>query len=267
MIDSIAAVFRADDSPDDPYGKVDRGAEYAARAKSMLALAARLKQLSHRYNLAVIVTNQVADKPAEALDERRLSPWERGASLAEGSLHDGLRLPALGISWALAPSSRAAPLRSKAATPCREAATLMGRCMGQGRDPMQPLWAAPPCAQVGQLRQHAAAALAPRRDQPRRPHAAARRAAARRTATRRTAPRRTAAGRMRRAATGHGALPALRRARVARAAAAIRRAAARRAASRRAARWRRAPPCSHSTPGCNRVHPGCNRVHRLQPRA
>ena len=100
MIDSIAAVFRADDSPDDPYGKVDRGAEYAARAKSMLALAARLKQLSHRYNLAVIVTNQVADKPAEALDERRLSPWERGASLAEGSLHDGLRLPALGISWA-----------------------------------------------------------------------------------------------------------------------------------------------------------------------
>ena len=59
MIDSIAAVFRADDSPDDPYGKVDRGAEYAARAKSMLALAARLKQLSHRYDLAVVVTNQV----------------------------------------------------------------------------------------------------------------------------------------------------------------------------------------------------------------
>ena len=40
-------------------GKVDRGAGYAARAKSMLALAARLKQLSHRYDLAVIVTNQV----------------------------------------------------------------------------------------------------------------------------------------------------------------------------------------------------------------
>ena len=110
MIDSIAAVFRADDSPDDPYGKVDRGAEYAARAKSMLALAARLKQLSHRYNLAVIVTNQVADKPADALDERRLSPWERGASLAEGSLHDGLRLPALGISCASSVEPGCTPL-------------------------------------------------------------------------------------------------------------------------------------------------------------
>ena len=54
--------------------------------------------------------HQVADKPAEALDERRLSPWERGASLAEGSLHDGLRLPALGISWASSVEPGCSPL-------------------------------------------------------------------------------------------------------------------------------------------------------------
>jgi len=75
-----------------------------------------------------VCTHQVTDKPAEAIDERRLAPWEltltlsltltptltlpltltptltltltrlapweRGASLAEGGLHDGLRLPA-----------------------------------------------------------------------------------------------------------------------------------------------------------------------------
>ena len=43
-------------------------------------------------------------------DERRLSPWERGASLAEGSLHDGLRLPALGISWASSVEPGCSPL-------------------------------------------------------------------------------------------------------------------------------------------------------------
>ena len=48
----------------------------------MLAVAARLKQLSHRYDLAVLATNQVTDKPAEAVDTYRLGPWERGASLA-----------------------------------------------------------------------------------------------------------------------------------------------------------------------------------------
>ena len=41
-----------------------------------------------------VCTHQVTDKPAEAIDEHRLAPWERGASLAEGSLHDGLRLRA-----------------------------------------------------------------------------------------------------------------------------------------------------------------------------
>ena len=34
-----------------------------------------------------VCIHQVTDKPAEAIDERRLAPWERGASLAEGSLH------------------------------------------------------------------------------------------------------------------------------------------------------------------------------------
>ena len=41
-----------------------------------------------------VCIHQVTDKPAEAIDERRLAPWERGASLAEGSLHEGLRLSA-----------------------------------------------------------------------------------------------------------------------------------------------------------------------------
>ena len=54
--------------------------------------------------------HQVADKPADGLDERRLSPWERGASLAEGSLHAGLRLPALGISWASSVEPGCTPL-------------------------------------------------------------------------------------------------------------------------------------------------------------
>ena len=55
-------------------GKVDRGAGYAARAKSMLALAARLKQLSHRYDLAVIVTNQVTSSSSkyQSLTRNRL---------------------------------------------------------------------------------------------------------------------------------------------------------------------------------------------------
>ena len=127
VLDSIAAVFRSDDRPDDPYGarrptspppslrgarlaastgrparwltrppcarlhrrvvhrragKADRAAELAERTKAMLAVAARLKQLSHRYDLAVLATNQVTDKPAEAVDTYRLAPWERGASLA-----------------------------------------------------------------------------------------------------------------------------------------------------------------------------------------
>ena len=144
MIDSIAAVFRADDSPDDPYGKVDRGAEYAARAKSMLALAARLKQLSHRYNLAVIVTNQVADKPAEALDERRLSPWERGASLAEGSLHDGLRLPALGISWATSAVEPGCTPLSQGCNPVSRGCNPNGAMHGAGPRPHATLMARPP---------------------------------------------------------------------------------------------------------------------------
>tara|TARA_B110001452_G_scaffold212316_1_gene182902 strand:+ start:135 stop:1100 length:966 start_codon:yes stop_codon:yes gene_type:complete len=100
IIDSIAALFRSDDKPDDPYGRVDRAAELADRSRAMVAMAARLKQLSHQYDLTVIVTNQVTDKPAEAIDFRSVAPWERGASLAEGSLHEGLRLPALGLSWA-----------------------------------------------------------------------------------------------------------------------------------------------------------------------
>jgi len=81
-------------------GKVDRTAELAERTRAMMAVAARLKQLSHRYDLAVLVTNQVTDKPAAAIDRHRLAPWESDASLAHGSLHEGLRLPALGLSWA-----------------------------------------------------------------------------------------------------------------------------------------------------------------------
>ena len=88
---------------------------------------------------ATVRRAQVTDKPAESLDTLRLAPWECGASLAAGSLHDGLRLPALGISWANCVNTR----------------LLLSRRMGAVAPPAAPLHA-PPHAPL-----HAAPPLAP----------------------------------------------------------------------------------------------------------
>ena len=67
-----------------------------------------------------VCIHQVTDKPAEAIDERRLAPWERRASLAEGSLHEGLRLSAsMRIDQTRRPGAAAEPAsKGPPSAPC-----------------------------------------------------------------------------------------------------------------------------------------------------
>ena len=93
IIDSVGALYRTVAEESDGA----RASAHGQRAQHLMRLAARLKQLSDKFNVAVVVTNQVSDKPLDARRRRIAAPWERGScSLPDGSA----RVPALGMAWA-----------------------------------------------------------------------------------------------------------------------------------------------------------------------
>ena len=100
VLDSVAGLFRTRDDTRD--GERPEAAA-AARAQELFQHAARLKLLSDRYDLAVLVLNQVSDKPLGAAQARHAAPWELAASIGGG---DGIRVPALGLSWGCAVNTR-----------------------------------------------------------------------------------------------------------------------------------------------------------------
>ena len=103
VLDSIAAPFRTSAEEAMAADLAPRAAAHAERAQQLLRLAARLKQISDAYNVAVPVTNQVSDKPIDARQRVGAAPWE----LATCPAPDGpVRVPALGLSWAGCVNSR-----------------------------------------------------------------------------------------------------------------------------------------------------------------
>ena len=92
VIDSIGALYRtsADESA------ASRAAAHGQRAQLLMRLAARLKQISDRFDLAMIILNQVSDKPFDEQKRRDAAPWELGAC---GTPDGSARVPALGIAW------------------------------------------------------------------------------------------------------------------------------------------------------------------------
>lgn len=99
VVDSIGGLYRtlADDI------SASRASAHAQRAQQLMRLAARLKEISDQFNIATVVTNQVSDKPANALAHRSAAPWELGAcGMADGSA----RVPALGMAWACCVNTR-----------------------------------------------------------------------------------------------------------------------------------------------------------------
>ena len=107
VLDSIAALFRATGREDDPR----------ERTPTLLAYAARLKQLSETFNVAVVVTNQMSDKPLDALDATSglggLSPAECRAYVHER----GLTVPALGLAWSACANARIVLTRRETGAP------------------------------------------------------------------------------------------------------------------------------------------------------
>lgn len=99
VIDSVGALYRTvADEADGP-----RASAHGLRAQSLMRLAARLKELSDKFNVAVVVTNQVSDKPLDAQRRRTAAPWERGScSMPDGSS----RVPALGMAWGACVNTR-----------------------------------------------------------------------------------------------------------------------------------------------------------------
>lgn len=106
VIDSIGGLFRtpADDAD------ATRAAAHGQRAQQLVRLAARLKQISHHYDIAIVVINQVTDKPLDEPRRRAAAPWELGAcSTTDGAT----RVPALGLAWGSCVNTRLMLTRSR----------------------------------------------------------------------------------------------------------------------------------------------------------
>lgn len=140
VLDSIAALCRT--HGDD--GTSSRASVTGERAGVLFKLAATLKALSDKYNVAVVVTNQVSDKPIDAHDREAAAPWELGAcALPDGG---GCRVPSLGMAWGHCVNTRLVLTRREVAaaqpsaavprTPCTVAdvATEGTRPLGEGLD-------------------------------------------------------------------------------------------------------------------------------------
>ncbi len=100
VIDSIGGVFRG--QADDENAQSAR-AMHGQRAQQLLRLAAKLKELAHKFDIATVVLNQVVDKPCDGLHRRTAAPWQLGAcGMPDGSM----RVPALGLAWSSCVNTR-----------------------------------------------------------------------------------------------------------------------------------------------------------------
>ena len=108
VIDSIAGLYR---TPAEGAA-APSAATHGQRAQHLVRLAARLKQISHHYDLAVVIINQVSDKPLDEPRRRAAAPWELGAC---GTADGGSRVPALGLAWGSCVNTRLMLTRTRAA--------------------------------------------------------------------------------------------------------------------------------------------------------
>jgi RecA/RadA recombinase len=115
VLDSIAALFRtsAEEALAAGHSASSRAA-HGDRAQQLMRLAARLKQISAQFNVAVVVTNQVTDKPLDARARLSAAPWELGAAV--GGDGDAVRVPALGMAWSCCVNTRLLLSRHEAAS-------------------------------------------------------------------------------------------------------------------------------------------------------
>ena len=103
VIDSLAGLHRGLETGLPPEAPGAQAELAIHRARHVQKLAARLKQLSTVFNVAVVVLNQVTDKPLDEAQRRSAAPWERGACATAGG---GARIPALGVAWASCVNTR-----------------------------------------------------------------------------------------------------------------------------------------------------------------
>ena len=88
VIDSLGALLRAWET----HPQADAATSAKERARYVQKLAARLKQISAAFKVAVVVLNQVADKPFDEAQRRAAAPWERGPCATPDGM--GARVPA-----------------------------------------------------------------------------------------------------------------------------------------------------------------------------
>lgn len=115
VLDSVGGLYRA--------GADDSTSAHWERAQHAMKVAARLKQLSSHFNVAVVVTNQVSDKPLDATRRRSAAPWELGVCGTPSG--DSARVPALGSAWASCVNTRIMLTRKELA-----AGACIGGCGG-----------------------------------------------------------------------------------------------------------------------------------------
>ena len=111
IIDSIAANYRSEferpakrqkDADGKPIGE-SGPAQMARRGAELVNLGQRLKELARRYNLAVVVANQVSDrfqKWSTGQDEDLLALDYQARYFTGWESPEGGKVPALGLVWA-----------------------------------------------------------------------------------------------------------------------------------------------------------------------
>ena len=115
VLDSIGGVYRTSaeeavaaataTGSEVPAGTI-RAAAHGERAQHAMHLAARLKQLGAQYNLAVVIINQVSDKPIDEDRRRSCAPWELGVSGGSDRTATAVKVPALGAAWSCCVNTR-----------------------------------------------------------------------------------------------------------------------------------------------------------------
>lgn len=92
MLDSIGGLYRAPgDESTAAFASI-----HGQRAQHFMRTAARLKQIAATYDVMIVVTNQVSDKPLDDQSRRAAAPWELNACRTND---DSIRVPSLGLAW------------------------------------------------------------------------------------------------------------------------------------------------------------------------
>jgi DNA-repair protein XRCC3 len=94
---------------------------HGQRAQQLLRLAAKLKELAHKFDIATVVLNQVVDKPSDGQNRRTAAPWELGAC---GTPDGSMRVPALGLAWSSCVNTRLVLTRRAASALMPESAAV-----------------------------------------------------------------------------------------------------------------------------------------------